>query len=132
MHGEIMKKAQIRYKSIFKYDDHQETINYHVKGFYEENAYLKKISFINEGKKIELIIQKQMITLINGNAKLLLKYQEKINNLYQTPYGEMEIITELITFHDFGNIKLKYRLYDNQEIISEVYLLVDYQLLENT
>ena len=37
MHGDIMKKViKVKYRNIFKYEDHQEVIKFDEKGYLEE------------------------------------------------------------------------------------------------
>ena len=51
-------------------------------------------------------------------------------NHYYTEYGMIELQTELLTLEYDKQIKLKYILYDNGHKISDVYVLVNYQMME--
>ena len=61
---------------------------------------------------------------------LNLTYHRKVFNHYQTPYGLIELYTELMTLEHERNIKLIYMLYDGIQKISEVYILVNYEFME--
>jgi len=131
MHGDIMKKTiQLNYKSIFKYDDHHETVKYKTTGTYMKDDKKEKITFIQNDTKIEITIRGNDVTLINGSSILNLTYHRKVFNHYQTPYGLIELYTELVILQHEQNIKLKYILNDGIEQISEVYVLVNYEFME--
>ena len=52
MHGDRMKKnIKVNYKSIFKYDDHHETVQFKSDGTYEKVLIKKDLSFITMIKK---------------------------------------------------------------------------------
>ncbi len=131
MHGGNMKKKiQIKYKSIFKYDDHHETVQYQARGTYEKDDQKLKISFYQDDTKIEITIRNQDVLLVHGRSILNLSYHRKIMNHYYTEYGMIELQTELLTLEYDKQIKLKYILYDNGHKISDVYVLVNYQMME--
>ena len=55
MHGDRMKKnIKVNYKSIFKYDDHHETVQFKSDGIYEKGFDKEKFTFYNNDQKIEL------------------------------------------------------------------------------
>lgn len=127
-----MKKAiQLNYKSIFKYDDHHETVQYKAQGIYFKNDKIERISFFQDDTKIEITIKGNDVLLINGSSMLNLSYHRKVFNQYQTPYGFVELYTELFTLEHERNIKLIYMLYDGKQKISEVYVLVNYDFMES-
>lgn len=131
MHGDIMKKKiNIQYKSIFKYDDHHETVQYKARGTYEKDDHKTKISFYQDDTKIEITIRQNEVLLTHGRSMLNLSYHRKIMSHYYTEYGMIELQTELLTLEYNNPIKLKYRLYDNGHKISDVYVLVHYQEVE--
>ena len=48
MHGDRMKKnIKVNYKSIFKYDDHHETVQFKSDGIYEKGFDKEKFTFYN-------------------------------------------------------------------------------------
>lgn len=131
MHGDKMKKTiQLNYKSIFKYDDHHETIQYKAKGIYLKTEKKEQITFFQDGIKIEITIKGKDVLLINGHSILNLTYHRKVFNYYQTSYGLIEIYTELVMLEHNKNVKLKYILYDGTHQISEVYILINYEFME--
>lgn len=131
MHGDIMKKKiNIQYKSIFKYEDHHETVQYKARGTYEKDNHKTKISFYQDDTKIEITIRQDDVLLTHGRSMLNLSYHRKIMNHYYTEYGMIELQTELLTLEYDKQIKLKYILYDNGHKISDVYVLVNYQMME--
>lgn len=131
MHGDKMKKTiQLNYKSIFKYDDHHETVKYKSKGTYFKDDKKERITFYQDDTKIEITIRGNDVLLINGHSMLNLTYHRKVFNHYQTPYGLIELYTELMTLEHERNIKLIYMLYDGIQKISEVYVLVNYEFME--
>lgn len=131
MHGDKMKKTiQLNYKSIFKYDDHHETVKYQSKGTCVKDDKKERITFYQNDKKIEITIKGNDVLLVNGNAMLNLSYHRRVFNYYQTPYGLIELYTELVTLEHERNIKLIYMLYDGKQKISEVYVLINYEFME--
>ena len=52
MHGDRMKKnIKVNYKSIFKYDDHHETVQFKSDGIYEKGFDKEKFTFYNNDQK---------------------------------------------------------------------------------
>ena len=97
MHGDRMKKnIKVNYKSIFKYDDHHETVQFKSDGIYEKGSLLN------------------------------LSYHRKIGNHYHTDYGMIELFTELITMEHDRYLKVKYILSDEHQQLSEVYVMMKY------
>lgn len=131
MHGDIMKKViKVKYRNIFKYEDHQEVIRFDEKGYLEESENHKVISFmINQLVRIE--IKTNEIILHNGNSILRLVSGRDVLNQYQTDYGVIPLKTRLI-YYEIGNtIKIKYELYDGSNLISQVYMMLSYMILES-
>ncbi len=128
MHGDKMKKTvQLQYKSIFKYKDHHETVQYQAKGTYLKDEKKEQLSFYHDDQKIEITIRGQDVTLVHGPSLLSLSYHRRLFNHYATPYGMIELYGELVSLHHDRNIQMKYVLSDESEIISEVYLLIRYE-----
>ena len=101
MHGDRMKKnIKVNYKSIFKYDDHHETVQFKSDGIYEKGFDKEKFTFYNNDQKIEIH--------------------------YHTDYGMIELFTELITMEHDRYLKVKYILSDGYQQLSEVYVMMKY------
>lgn len=131
MHGDIMKKViKVKYRSIFKYENHQEVIKFDEKGYLEENENHQVISFIND-KLIKVEIKKDEIVLYHGTSVLRLVLGEDILNDYATEYGVFSLKTRLIHYEVGNTIKIKYELYDGDNLISQVYMMLSYLVLEN-
>lgn len=122
---------QVNYKAIFKYIEHKESISYQEVGYLEKCDEKKKIMFDNQQEHIEIHIHNQEVILKNNHTKLRLVQDKKIKNRYQSEYGEMEIFTKLILFEDGNTIKIKYQLFDQVALLSEVYVLITVKVLEN-
>lgn len=131
MHGDKMKKTiQLNYKSIFKYADHHETVQYQARGTYLQDEKKQRISFFQDDQKIEITIAGQDVTLVHGNSMLNLSYHRRVFNFYQTPYGMIELYGELVILENDRNIRLKYILSDRKEKISEVYMMINYEVVQ--
>jgi len=116
MHGDRMKKnIKVNYKSIFKYDDHHETVQFKSDGIYEKGFDKEKFTFYNNDQKIEIILKGKEMTLANGPSLLNLSYHRKIGNHYHTDYGMIELFTELITMEHDRYLKVKYILSDGYQ-----------------
>ena len=96
MHGDRMKKnIKVNYKSIFKYDDHHETVQFKSDGIYEKGFDKEKFTFYNNDQKIEIILKGKEMTLANGPSLLNLSYHRKSlsyrlwddRTLYRTYYN---------------------------------------------
>lgn len=121
----------INYKAIFKYQSHKETIVYNEKGTYIEEKDKKSIVFDTKDQHIEIHLLDTIIFLQNNHTKLKLEKDKKINNTYQSAYGNIELQTKLLTLEHRETIKIKYQLLDKDEVLSEVYLLITIKKLEN-
>ena len=119
-----MKKViKVKYRNIFKYDDYQEVIKFDEKGYLEENGDHKIISFMGD----------QLIKVeIKTNEIILHKVSKRdILNQYQTDYGLVSLKTRLIHYEIGNTVKIKYELYDGLNLISQVYMMLSYVILEN-
>lgn len=131
MHGDIMKKLiRIKYRNIFKYEDHQEVVKIDKNGYLEEFDDCKVISFVKD-KPIKVEIKADEVVLHNGTSVLYLVLNKDVLNDYQTDYGTIPLKTRLIHYEAGNNIKIKYELYDGSNLISHVYMMISYTVLEN-
>ena len=80
----MKKNIKVNYKSIFKYDDHHETVQFKSDGIYEKGFDKEKFTFYNNDQKIEIILKGKEMTLANGPSLLNLSYHRKIGNHYHT------------------------------------------------
>ena len=133
MHGDDMKKEiKVNYTSIFKYDDHHETVKFKSDGYYEKVDGKERFVFYNDKQKIEMVIRGNDLTLVNGPAILNLSYHRKIANQYYTEYGMIELFCELVSLENDRNVKLKYILSDGYQQLSEVYVMMNYEFREDS
>ena len=79
--------------------------------------------------KIEL--SENEVKLHNGASVLHLVRDRDILNQYETPYGAIALKTRLISYDTGDNVKIKYELYDGTNLISQVYVMLNYLILEN-
>lgn len=120
----------IQYKAIFKQDGETETVQYKAKGIYKtgEKTILR---FDIPENTIDISYKGHKICLKYGQSILNLDLQKDIWNQYQLPYGSVLLKTKVERFEANGQrIKLKYHLYDQQSLISTVYILITIDSLE--
>lgn len=130
--GDRMKELiNVNYKAIFKYPDHKETITYNEIGTFTTIEDKISILFDVEDQHLEIHIVADTVYLKNNNTTLKLIKDKKIRNEYQSAYGTMELQTKLVTFEQGETIKIKYQLFDQMELLNEVYLLITVKKLEN-
>lgn len=127
----MMKKLiKLNYHSVFKYENDKESFKYSGVAFLEELGDKTIISY-EDKNKIKFILKKDEVFLYNDTSVLHLHKNRVILNHYQTEYGVLKLQTRLINYENDNTIKIKYALYDEMNLISEVYILLNYQILEN-
>lgn len=127
----MMKKLiKLNYHSVFKYENDKESFKYSGAAFLEELGDKTIISY-EDKNKIKFILKKDEVFLYNDTSVLHLHKNRVILNHYQTEYGILKLQTRLISYENDNTIKIKYALYDDMNLISEVYILLNYQILEN-
>ena len=122
---------KINYRSVFKYEDHNESVDYHEVGTLNTLDEGRVISFSHDGNHMEIGLYDSYISLRNGKANLKLVQDRRILNQYVTDYGIMDLTTKLVSQDTNNGVKIKYQLYDGGTLMSEVYVLVTYVILEN-
>lgn len=128
MHGDIMKKQiTVQYKSIFKYEDHQETMKCQGIGEIEQTPQLTVISFQDQDQIIQIELHEEHVILKHGMSKLKLVKNKKVMNHYATDYGMIELTSLLHMIDTKNGIKMKYTNYDHQHVINEAYVLLTYK-----
>lgn len=131
MHGDRMKKIiKVNYRSIFKYEEHQETVKYDGSGHLEIGDDKIVVSYQDENK-IKIELSENEVKLHNGASVLHLVRDRDILNQYETPYGAIALKTRLISYDNGDNVKIKYELHDGTNLISQVYVMLNYLILEN-
>lgn len=126
----MMEPIKVKYRSVFKYDNHQETIKFDTNGYLKTTSNGKMISFKGD-KEIKIEIMLDKVILHSGKSMLHLVLNDEIVNEYETDYGVVLLKTKLISYQYENPLKLRYELYDGNNLISSVYLMVSYLQLEN-
>lgn len=126
----MRKLIKLNYHSVFKYENDKESFKYNGAAFLEELDDKTIISY-EDKTKIKFILKKDEVFLHNDASVLHLHKNRVILNHYQTEYGILKLQTRLINYEYDNTIKIKYALYDGMNLISEVYILLNYQILEN-
>ena len=126
----MKKEIRIKYDSIFKYGAHKEKVQYREIGTYETVKNKTKISFASEGTNMEIHIKGDTVRLLHNQSELHLIKGKRVKNKYLTEYGNIYIDTLMESFENNGNIKIKYQLLDQEELVSEVYILIQLQAVE--
>ena len=117
----MKKLIKLNYHSVFKYENDKESFKYNGAAFLEELDDKTIISY-EDKTKIKFILKKDEVFLHNDASVLHLHKNRVILNHYQT---------RLINYEYDNTIKIKYALYDGMNLISEVYIVLNYQILEN-
>lgn len=125
------KIIMINYKSIFKYEDGKEAITYNEVGSLIEQNNHKIINFSSNEINVSIDISDNQIILKNNNSTLKLVKDKDILNDYYTEYGMVKLRTRLISFEEKDSIKIKYQLFDQSALISDIYILIRIKELEN-
>lgn len=126
----MKKLIRIKYRNIFKYEDHQEVVKIDKNGYLEEFDDCKVISFVGD-EPIKIEIKTDEVVLHNGISVLYLVLNKDVLNDYHTDYGIISLKTRLIHYEAGNTIKIKYELYDGSNLISHVYMMISYTVLEN-
>lgn len=117
-------KVNIKYKSIIKYEDYRDTIEYNSQGHYDEHGDDFELVFTTDGNRIKIEKAGDSIYLYNNDSKLVLCDEELLND-YSTPYGTFEFVTKLDKFEYLKpNLKIKYTLSQNDERVNEIFVVV--------
>lgn len=127
----MKQTVQIKYRSVFQYENQKETIKYNQSGYLIHELNHKILRFFVDNTLIEIDISNQIV-FTHGKSKLILRENEMVKNLYQSEYGMIPLNTKLLLYQDQGDCwKIKYQLYDGTDIISTVYLLIQMIKMEN-
>ncbi len=117
-------KVNIKYKSIIKYEDYRDTIEYYSQGHYDERGDDFELVFTTDGNRIKIEKLGDSIYLYNNDSRLVLRDEELLND-YSTPYGSVELVSKLDKFEYLKpNLKIKYTLSQNDEKVNEVFVVV--------
>lgn len=124
----LKETIQIRYKSIIdhghneKVKDVYEGEAVHELSFQEESYFFKHGTF----GQMSIKINGGRLELRHGATKMEMVYQTPSTIHYQTPYGTLQLTAHLKKLsRTSSNLQIVYYLYDNQELLSKCYLMID-------
>lgn len=124
---DIMNK-QIHYKAIFQNNQNQNKVEYCRIGNYEYQESLHHLSFDIEETPVHISYNEHQVKLVHGTSELNFKKDIEIANSYQTPYGNIEMISKIRNMKaDDHKLHLIYDLYQDNHLITTVYLLVKFE-----
>lgn len=119
----MYKIVRIKYKSIMVNDEDKNSVNFHANGTIHEIDDSVNIYFETKEMNYEISFKEDVLTLKQGKSELIFKQGAYIDNDYQTPYGSLVLTSYLDLFEmNEENLKIKYRLFQNGECISKIYM----------
>lgn len=121
----MYQTKKIIYKSVFKSGNDKETVEYKETGMIKRGE-KTTISFRSGEQMIEISYDEHEVILKNNQSILRLKEGKDVLNEYQLPYGTVLLKTRMLN-HKFkeDHFQLKYELYDNNFLISTVYIVIN-------
>lgn len=120
----------IKYKSIFKYEEHQETLKYQGQGIVISKNNGIKIQFEDKGIHFDLFLSEEKSVLKNNDNTIELIMNKETKNSYNTPYGTCDVNCILKAINLSGDYKIIYDIVSGQEIISTVYIIISLIITE--
>lgn len=121
---EMYQTKNIHYKTIFKQDGQSETVEYKAQGLLytgDENH----LEFDTDQGTIHMRYSDKGIVLSHGDSILNFDYEKDIENLYQLPYGSVQLKTRLKSFEaNQERIKMVYELHDQQGLLLTAYMMI--------
>lgn len=120
-----MRPCQVIYKSVFVYDDSRDTIAYHEPGLFgwQDDRYI--IRFSADEKEIDISYHETHVRLSHGVSVLNFDVNRDIVNDYQMAYGVAKLKTRVVSLTSSDTaLKFVYELYQGNEKIARVYLMV--------
>lgn len=120
----MSSQKRIRYQAIFKTDDQTDRIQYDAIASYHEGK-TSSLSFQTQDGHIHISYDDHQICLKNNQSLLNLDLTKDIMNPYQVAYGTLYLRVSTILFEaNHEHIRLKYYIYDQDELITTVYILI--------
>ena len=117
-------KKMINYKSIFVSDGQKDTMQFKVLGEYIEND-KTMIRFSHEDLHVQIAYKDEDIYLKNNDSMLHLNKDVIVENDYKVAYGSFILKTKVLMFEaNDSHMKLKYELYQQDILVSTVYILI--------
>lgn len=130
----MYKIIKIKYKSVIVTDGQKESVTIQANGSLHEKGEQTFVYFENEDHiPFEIIIdqKREHLSLKQGKSVLRLKKGMRIDNDYETMYGSIPLTSELLKLEKGEEIlKMKYHLRQNEQIISTVYMQLQWLNLE--
>ncbi len=122
----MYKFVKIKYKSIMINNDDKNSVEIVSNGTIHEKDRNTNIYFeTKEKNSFEFDVNKNHLTLRQGESKLHLILHEEVKNSYLTPYGVLPLVTYLDVLELKEEcLKIKYRLFQDKECISNIYMQI--------
>ncbi len=120
-----MIQKKIVYKSVFQSEESKDIVKLEGIGNVIYNDMIR-ISFQDKGSVIEIRYSDEKLVLKNNESVLHFKRNKMVLNRYQMMYGEVFFKTKLLQLKysdDF--VGIKYELYDDNGLISTVYITIN-------
>lgn len=128
--GDGMKeRKRFKYKSIFKYPEHQESLEYEGIGIIECSE-VDRIVFKSKDIVFNLTISSSEAILKNNGNTIFLKKDQITMNDYQTPYGVCTIQCKLKSIIKLNGYKIVYDIMDGSDVVSTVYIMISIHAVE--
>ena len=120
-----MEARRILYKSIFKYEDHNETLTYEERGTLTQDQEQFIIAFKVNNERIEIHHSDSYVTLKHGPALLAFSLHEPMTSPYPLAHGVVDLTGKVISLKSReDSLHFVYELYDHEVLLSTVYLMV--------
>ncbi len=122
----MKKEVQFNYRCVIINDDIKQTDHFNTTGTIEINGNQEIWSFRHaQGMNVQLFFDDQGVSLKQGNSILHFKHGKRKECMYQTPYGNMALETEIESYIKTNQgLKLVYHLYERHACISKGYMMI--------
>ncbi len=123
-------KSKVYYKAIFVSGDDKQSIQYIEEGHYKYHNDKHIVNFRHDDLHIKIKYDTKEVELINNASTLRMIKDQEVFNQYKSDYGYIDLKTNIVKIEaDEHMLKLIYELYNNNELVSTVYLHVRIEAL---
>ncbi len=105
-------------------EGNKDSVEYNVTGVIQQKNGLERIVFTNQQKvEFEISYDKTTLQLRQNQSFLKMDLHQLVYNLYDTPYGKIELNAKLLKLEKKSNIlNIKYELYQGDYHVSTIYM----------
>lgn len=124
-------RKKIYYHCVFDYGTHKDSLSYQELGSYEQQSHDHLVRFHTKDGAMQLRYNDEEVYLTHGDSHLMFALNQMIENVYQTEQGSIPLKTEIQSLD--GNeerLKFIYSLYQGDNLISHVYMMVRMENLD--